>query len=117
MATQITSNLKKHFDYQNINIKNILNEFTKPIYLNIFFRNLDFLTLKSDLIIFNNNKWYQQPNLFCKDYYDEPYVSPVILLINNIGSFLDFKPTNFINELIMCPKYNHIHDVLYLPTL
>ena len=112
-----TSNLKKHFNYQNSNIKQILYEFTKPIHLNIFFRNLDYLALKCDLVRFDNNKWIYQPLMFCKDYYDEPYFAPVILLINNIGTQFNFIPSKFINEMILCPPSTHIFNVLNLPNL
>lgn len=115
-ANQI-ANLQRHYIYQNSIVKLILNEFTKPIHMNIFFRNIDYLSLKCDLVKFNNNKWIYQPNLFCQDKYDEPYLSPVIMMINNIGSFFDFIPSRFISEKILCPKYEEIIDVLNLPNL
>lgn len=117
MSDNQIANLQKHFQYQNSIIKLILDEFTKPIHMNIFFRNIDYLSLKCDLVEFNNNKWIYNPNLFCKDYYDEEYLSPVILMINNIGSFFDFIPSKFINEKILCPSYNEIITVIQLPNL
>lgn len=84
--------LDKFFSTQPYDVKRIFAEFAKPIFNNVFFNNLGTLRVNSDYVEFNSDKWYQQPMVFCLDVYDEPQIYPVIMLVNNIKSFLQFTP-------------------------
>lgn len=94
MQTQQMS-LNDSLQLQPVDIKKIFKEFAKPILHNCFFNNLASLRLNSDFIDFNADRWYQRPTVFCLDVYDEPQLFQVILLVNNIKSFLEFIPENF----------------------
>jgi hypothetical protein len=112
-----TSNLITYYSSKSTFIKEIWNEFTKPPHENIFFRNLDYLFRKSDLVEFNNDKWIMKPHVFCNDYYDEQDIFPVILLINDIGSIFEFNPDSFINKKILAPPFDEIENTFNLQTL
>lgn len=109
-----TSNLSKHFKNQTYDVKKLLNEFTKEISQNKFFRNYDHLLNDSEFVKFSKDNWIFKPYNFCKDYYEEPYFYPVVLLINNIGSMFDFKQENFINNFIIAPRKSAIIYVMSL---
>lgn len=112
-----SSNLLNHFRSQSIKTKRILNEFRKPIHENIYFRNYPYLARKSNLVPFDEDKWKRRPSLFCSDYYDDPYLYPVILLLNNIGSIYDFIPEKLIKNMILAPEKNVIFEILSLPNM
>ena len=94
MATQ-SSLLTTYFQNQSMDVKNIFSEFRKPIFDNVLFTNLPILRLNSDYYDFTDNRWKQRPWVFCNDVYSEPNLFPVILLVNNIKSFLEFVPDRF----------------------
>ena len=109
-----TSNLLKFNKSQSLKVIELLNEFKNKIYDNVFFRNLDYLQMESDLIEFNRDSWIQRPNQFCNDIYDEQYYYPVILLVNSIKSPYDFIPNKCINRNIITPTKNAIDFVMSL---
>jgi len=90
-----TISLTEHFKSQSSDVKNIFREFTKPILNNVFFTNLAALRLESTFYEFTNDRWMQRPTIFCMDVYKEPLLYPVIMLVNNIKSFLEFTPERF----------------------
>jgi len=90
-----TISLTEHFANQSDIVKSIFKEFTKPIFGNVFFTNLSALRKESNLYEFKNDSWSQRPMVFCLDCYEEPSFYPVIMLVNNIKSFLEFVPVKF----------------------
>ena len=111
MAT-VTSDLIKHFQTLSPIAKKVLNEYKKPLTENIFFLNIEMLSRDSDLVKFDRDEWLYRPDVFCNDYYDEPYLFPVILTVNNIPTFLQFVPQNFIDEIIIAPRISAITKLL-----
>ena len=102
------SNFKNFFNSQPYFVTNILNEFKKPIFQNVFFQNLDSLKLDADSVEFSDDTWYQRPEKFCYDHYGEQYIFFIILLTNNITSIFNFKPNNFPDGKIIAPKLKKI---------
>jgi len=111
MRTQTVS-LTEHFASQTLNVKNIFKEFAKPILSNVFFTNLAALRLQSDFHEFNNDRWMQRPTIFCLDVYDEPLFYPIVMLVNNVKTFLEFTPDRFAptitNQRIIITPYRDI---------
>lgn len=112
MANRETSNLIDSFVFLPTDVRKILLEFKKPLFQNTFFRNIELLKEESNLVKFDNSKWIMRPTHFCNDYYGEQYLFPVILLVNNIKTFFDFRPENFYNQIIIAPKIEKIVSVL-----
>jgi hypothetical protein len=112
--------LDQDFQSQTYDVNKIFQEFAKPIFNNSFFNNLATLRINSDFIDFNVDRWYQRPTVFCLDIYKEPKLFQVILLVNNIKSFLEFTPDYFpkVGELIyakhviIAPYRSEIRKVL-----
>lgn len=94
MAAQTVS-VTEQFSNQSIIVKNIFDEFKKAIFDNIFFTNIGILRTQSTLYSFSNNRWDQRPYMFCYDVYSEAGIYPVILLVNNIKSYLEFTADRF----------------------
>lgn len=121
MPTQYVS-LNNFFSSQSYDVKKIFKEFAKPIFNNIFFMNIDTLRTNSDYVEFNADRWYQQPLVFCLDVYNEPQIYPVIMLVNNIMSFLQFTPDYCVNvrtptihkHVLVAPQRSEIRRVLSL---
>lgn len=117
-AQQVT--LDQDFQSQTYDVKKIFQEFQKPIFNNTFFNNLATLRVNSDFIDFNADRWYQRPTVFCLDVYKEPKLFQVILLVNNIKSFLEFTPDYFpkvgesiyAKHVIIAPYRSEIRKVL-----
>jgi len=107
-----TSDLRQHFIQQQSNVKNILIEFTKSIHLNIFSRNRESLLLDAAIVKFQKDSWKMRPDIFCLEYYKEPYFHPVVLLANNLGSVFSFQPENLINGVIIAPTKTKIIKLL-----
>jgi len=90
-----TISLTEHFKSQTSDVKKIFKEFAKPILSNVFFTNLAALRLESNFYEFTNDRWMQRPTIFCMDIYKEPFLYPVIMLVNNTKTFLEFTPERF----------------------
>jgi len=106
-----------HFNSQPSDVKQIFQEFSKPILSNVFFTNLAALRLESDFYEFTNDRWVQRPTIFCLDVYDEPLLYPVIMLVNNIKTFMEFTPDRFIptlqnKRIIIAPYRTTINKIL-----
>ncbi len=102
MTAQITD-LEQYFGTFSVDKTAIINEFKNPIVNNVFFNNLEILQTNSDLILFDNDRWFMRPEVFCKDQYSEPYFYQVILLVNNIKTIFEFVPENFVERIIIAP--------------
>ena len=104
--------LTEHFASQTSIVKNIFDEFAKPILSNVFFTNLASLRLESEFREFTNDRWNQRPTMFCLDVYDEPLFYPIILLVNNIKTYLEFTPDRFTttinNQRIIIAPYKQM---------
>lgn len=107
-----TVSLTEHFESQTLDVKNIFKEFAKPILDNVFFTNIAALRLESDFYEFTNDRWMQRPYIFCLDNYGEPLLYPVVMLVNNIKTFLEFTPDRFTptikNQRIIIAPYRSI---------
>ncbi|MDX1700824.1 MAG: hypothetical protein R3250_09415 [Melioribacteraceae bacterium] len=97
------TDLKRYFDTFSIDKTKVIEEFKNPINENVFFNNLDLLQTNSDLVLFDNDRWYMRPEVFCKDHYQEPYYYQIVLLVNNIKTIFDFVPDNFVERIIVAP--------------
>lgn len=109
-----TSDLSSHYSMQPIDYKSIVSEFNKTIHENRFIINLDYLLDESnfDYVDFSKDVWYLRPDFFCADYYEHPYIYPLILLTNNLKTIFEFIPDNIPDNLIIAPKVNKIIKLL-----
>ncbi len=87
-------------------------EFKKNIFDNIFFKNLGGLKNNSLEVLFNNNKWEQNPKQFCIDRYGESSFYSIILMVNNISSIFSFKRNNFKDFIIYAPPRKEMIKIL-----
>lgn len=115
-----TVSLAEHFDKRNYIVRKIFEEFSKPIFKNVFFINIGYLRAESDFYEFNVEKWSMKPHVFCFDVYNEQYYYPVVMLVNNVRSLLDFVPENMtvarikdiVKPVIIAPKVDAIKKVI-----
>ncbi len=112
-----TVSLINHFSSQATDVKRIFKEFSKPILSNVFFTNLAALRLESDFYEFTKDRWVQRPTIFCMDNYDEPMLYPIIMLVNNIKTFLEFTPDRFVptiknQRIIIAPYRSTINKIM-----
>ena len=108
MSDKNTTNLIKYNKLSPLIYKQILKEYTKLLIDNVFFQNLDYLYLHSDLVRFSNDMWNQRPEMFCIDYYNQYEFAPVILTCNRITTFFMFTTENLKDSLIIAPKKENI---------
>lgn len=101
---------------QTYDVLKIIKEFKKSLMENVFFRNYDYLVRVSKNVPFSQDTWNLRPFIFCKDYYEEPYIYPVILLTNNIPTMFEFVSSNFENGMILCPDKTEIYSLLQYRT-
>mgnify|MGYP005725222449 CR=1 FL=1 len=106
------TDLIQHFASLQTDQNKLLLEFEKPIHQNIFFSNINLLQTNSDLILFDIEKWYMRPELFCKDHYSNPYLYQLVMLVNNIKSIFEFYPDNFTDRIIVAPHLVEIKKLL-----
>ena len=109
----MTTNLIKYNNEISLLYQQIFKEYTKPIINNVFFENLDYLYMHSDLVRFNND-WNQRPDMFCFDYYGHSQLYPVILTCNRISSFFSFRAESLKDSLIIAPKEKEILSLVSL---
>lgn len=67
---------------------------------NAIFKNKQGFILNSKTVPFDNDTWKYNPQLFCKDQYDDQYLYPIILIVNNLGSIYEFNKERLINGII-----------------
>jgi len=106
------TDLIKHFASFSTNKTKMINQFNNPIHRNVFFNNIEILQENSDYIIFNVEKWFMRPEVFCNDHYGEPYIYQVLLVVNNIKSIFEFVPDKFVDRLIIAPFRHEINRLL-----
>ena len=111
MEQQITD-LSQYFNTFSIDKRKIIEEFKKNLKENVFFINLTLLQSNSDLISFNNDRWYQRPEVFCKDQYQEPHYYQIILLVNNIKTIFEFVPESLTEHIIIAPYPKDIKQLI-----
>jgi hypothetical protein len=110
----MSSNLQQYYDSQPIDYKSIVREFNKTIHENRFFINKEYLLRNCKDIKFNKDVWIMRPEFFCSDHYGHPFLSRIILLVNNLKSIFEFIPENVTNNYIKAPKINSVINILQL---
>lgn len=95
----------------NINQK-LIREFEKPIFENRIFINKQLLITNSKKYEFNKISWVQNPQNFSFEIYGAYEYYRVILLVNGLGSYIQFKPTGLKNEYIIAPLIDTINRSL-----
>jgi hypothetical protein len=108
---QITD-LPRYFNTFSVDKTKIIEEFKKPLNKNVFFNNLEILQSNSDLVVFDNDRWFMRPEVFCKDHYSEPYYYQIILLVNNIKTIFEFISDNFVERIIIAPYLKDIKRLI-----
>ena len=106
------ANLENDMAFKITDHTKIENEIKKNNYDNIFFKNLEGLKERANVVLFNNPKWEMNPKQFCIDNYNGVHFYQVILLINNIPSVFTFKSENFKDFKIYAPPKREILRVL-----
>ncbi len=107
MATKINS-LDKNL---SLNARQVFIEFSKSPHSNVFFKNKKGLIYFSETLTFTSSKWNYNPIQFCQDYYQEQYLHPIILLVNNLPSMYNFN-TRALNNKFLAPKIDYIMKLL-----
>jgi len=107
-----TANIAEEIILRTTDRRKLDIEFSKGIFDNIFFKNLEGLLEKSEVVIFNDPKWEQNPHKFSLDYYGEVSYCNVIMLVNNVASMFSFKSENFKDFKIYVPLRREILKVL-----
>lgn len=91
--------------------KTIFDEFAKSPTINIFFKNKRGLQFNSSTIKFDNLKWNYNPLQFCADHYQEQYLYPIILLVNNLSSMYEFNNVA-LNNYFLAPRLDFMMSLL-----
>lgn len=94
--------------------EDIINEFVRPIFDNRFYRNKQILINKAQLVEFDKDYWVCYPQRFCLDQYGEFEYYRIILLVNNIGSYVQFRPEYIKNRMIITPNAEYIQKIMQL---
>lgn len=94
------------------NIMRINNEFSKNIFENRYFINLDYLLDESNQVEFKQI-WEYNPQKFCSEYYELADLYPIVLLTNKLNSIFEFKAERLKN-FILAPTATSIYKVLML---
>ncbi len=80
------------------------------VFENIFIKNKEFL--EQDCIIREIDARYDfRPDLLSTEIYGEDFYYPIILIVNNLGSMLQFK-SDLLNNKCKIPKYSKIKALL-----
>ena len=107
-----SSNVLVRYTEQTKNMRNIIEEFKLPLFMNRFYLNRAGLILNSKTAKFNKNKWVNNPQQFCLDKYGEHEYYRIILLVNNIRSIFLFNTNYLKNNLVIVPKEQSILSIL-----
>jgi len=60
----------------------------------------------------SNNSWHMRPEKFCLDYYGEPYIFPVLLMVNDISSIFNFRLDKIPTGELLVPKMTTISRII-----
>lgn len=90
----------------------LINEFNKPIFQNRIFINKQFLILNSNKYEFDRDSWVYNPQRFAFEIYKEFEYYRVILLVNDIGSIMQFSPNRMQHSYIIAPYQSRIDNLL-----
>jgi len=105
LISQTSSSLQINDEFNNHGIGNT------PL-ANMYRLNLQSLLTDFANVEFSDSAWTYNPKLFCTDYYRDPDLFPIILLVNKLKSMFDFKATNLTNSLIKAPNADLIYHLL-----
>lgn len=89
------------------NAQTVFDEFAKNPNINVFFKNKQGLIFNAETIKFDNLKWNYNPMQFCADHYDEQYLYPIILLVNDLSSMYLFNNVE-LNNYFLAPTLEFI---------
>jgi hypothetical protein len=110
-----SSNLTEFLNQLPSLVKDVLEEYDKPIFENKYFKYREYLTedTHSETVLFNKSQWERRPYMFCHDVYGEDYqyLHSVIMTLNKIRSVHDFLPDNIKNSLIIKPSLDALNKV------
>ena len=106
-----STDIVKFYNQQSFLVQQVQKQFKNPIHQNVFFENKAYLISNADRIVFNNELWHLRPEMFCYDFYSEPLLFPVILVINDISTRFNFRVERFIDGRIIAPKIDAIRKV------
>ncbi len=106
------TNLLDTSDLKINNREILINEFKKPIFQNKLFINKNFLITNSRNYELNKESWIRNPQNFALELYGEFEYYRVILLVNNIGSYIQFIPSNLKNNHVIVPYQSYIDKLL-----
>lgn len=106
-----TSNLLSHYESLPGSARIIYPQMVKSPMSNTIFKNKQGFILNSKLIKFDTDSWKHNPQLFCKDYYNDQYLYQVILICNDLGSIYEFTKDN-LNKGIITPHKSIIYKIL-----
>lgn len=106
-----TSNLEKHFRHSPSISKKIFAEMVKSPILGQLYCNKKALQYEATYVRFSNDKWYMNPQYFCRDEYRLQDYYPIILIVNNLASIYEFTPQNM-PKGICRPKSTRIGAIL-----
>jgi hypothetical protein len=111
----MSSNLIDSLNQLPVLVKDVLEEYKKPIFENKFFKHIEYLTNDKQIkkVLFDKSRWEMRPYMFCYDTYGEDYqyLHPVIMTVNKIRSVHDFLPDNVEDSLIITPSIEAIQKV------
>jgi len=104
-------NLEHQFNNANYVGNQVLFEFGAfSIFNNRLRQHREYLIENSEYIKFDKDIWRHRPDTYCLDYYNDPYIWPVIITINNLRSYFDFTPESV--PIIITPNYQAIQQLL-----
>lgn len=106
MASQILISAQESFKNTSI-----LNAFLDPrIFLNVFIQNRELLLLDAELIDIDETHKFRPDKLSYK-YWGQELWFPAILVANNLGSVMEFRP-ELIGNKCLIPKRDNITKIL-----
>ncbi len=92
----------------------LIKEFSKPIFENKFYINKEYLLLDHSKYKLLKEIWIQNPQAFALEIYGDYYYYRILLLVNNLGSSIQFKPSNLKYDYVIVPKENNIVKIANL---
>lgn len=106
-----TADIIQTFKQTSSLVSDVVFEFKKPIQQNLFFINKECLRSNASIIAFSS-RWHLRPEYFAVDFYGEPSLFHIILLINDISTRFNFRQTKFNKSGIIAPNLDVIRQVL-----
>ena len=107
---KVFSNIVHDINFRLPNDQSIIDEFKKSIFDNRFFISKNALIKNSKKVAFTKPEWDKNPFRFALDQYDNSLLANVILLVNDISSYVEFTSENLQN--IIVPDKNTIYKLV-----